>query len=217
MKTKQPKDYFAETFPLKTLWIDGCEISYEQTGSSLYEQLSSKDKDAFPSLLEEVQIRPKSAYEQVLKWKDKYPRVPEFDNLLTYVYLQNKQTDKAEKLIEESFHKYPNYFFAKINYADQVLRQKNVDTFKEIFPSFALKELFPKRKTFHVSEFRGFMVTISHYYLLKEERDKAKEYYQKAFQADPAHPSVIFLEKKLFPVFFLKKIWKRILKLARIS
>ena len=45
-------------------------------------------------------------------------------NLLAYCYIQVKDLKAAEKVVEEAYTRFPDYLFAKINYADLLLRQK---------------------------------------------------------------------------------------------
>jgi tetratricopeptide (TPR) repeat protein len=153
-----------------------------------------------------------------MTWKDALlqgsQNNPWIDNLLAYLHLQNKQQKKAEALIVSSYQKYPGYVFAKINYADQCLRQRKFKQIPLIFPSFELKTLYPHKKRFHVSEFRGLMIIASRYHALIGDRSHALLYYQKAYQADPSHPSLVLLEKELFSWRFS---WKRCLLLFRRS
>ena len=217
LRSSRMADCFTSHFPIQTLRIDGILISYEPSSFMLAPYFSNEEQELFGKLVEQVQIQPKQALILLLQWKEKHPSVAIIDNVLTYAYLQNKERQKAELLIEESYAKYPSYFFAKINYADQCLRKKTLSKIPTIFPSFDLKELFPEKEKFHVSEFRGFMVFMSYYQIAMKNRSKAKEYYEKAYQADPTHPSVVQLERKLFPPSLFKKCWKGLQKLAGIS
>jgi tetratricopeptide (TPR) repeat protein len=215
MKKKKhtPSNCFADTFPLSSLIIDDIKVTYEQSSLLLSKHFSKKEKETFSRLLQAAQVEPKKVYKEIIAWDKK---APELDNLLTYLYLQHKQVRKAEILTRQSYENYPDYIFARINYADQCLRKNRLDKIPEIFPCLSLKELFPQRRSFHVSEFRGFMTLMSHYHIKLKNIPLAIEYYQKAVEADPAHPSIIFLEKKLFPKGVLKKFFHKILKLARI-
>lgn len=207
---------FSKSFPLRHLEIAGVKVTYEDSPTSLAKHFSEVDQKRFQDLLHEALLYPKKAYQTALNWKKEVEPIQELDNLLTYLHLRNRQVKKAEILIQESYQKYPNYFFAKINYADQCLRKKQADQIPLIFHSFDLQKLFPERKAFHVSEFRGFMTLMSHYHLFLKDRISAEKFYQNAYEADPTHPSVIFLEKILRHQNFLKKFLHKILKLAHI-
>ena len=207
---------FCKPFPFHHLKIDGITVTYENNQDSLSKHFSKTDQKKFQDLLHEAQIYPKKAYQTALNWKKEEASIQELDNLLTYLHLKNRQIKLAEILIQESYQKYPDYFFAKINYADQCLRKKKTAQIPLIFSSFDLQTLFPKRKSFHVSEYRGFMTLMSHYHLFLDDQGSAKKYYQYAYEADPLHPSVIFLEIVLNRKNLLKKFFHKLLKLAHI-
>lgn len=216
MTSKTPKPHFVDSAPIKSIQIDEYEISFDPLETSL-SSIPSPLKKTYLMLLEQAQTFPKETLSKVLAFKDSCSSSPEVDNLLTYLYAQNKDITKAESLIEESYNKYPDYFFAKINYADQVLRKKQHAKVLEIFPSFELKDNCSSRLRYHVSEYRSFMALMSRYHLAIKQKSKALEFYQKAHRADPAHISVISLEKALFRSFTIKKIARLLLKLFRIT
>jgi tetratricopeptide (TPR) repeat protein len=189
---------FASNFPISSIEVEGYTVLYNENWEQLQNRLPLHAQKKFQSLLHAAQISPKKIYKEALFLQKEHPDVPELDNLITYLHLQNGQVEQAKKLTAESFRKYPDYFFAKINYANECLLDNKSEEIPHIFPSFELKELFPGKDSFHVSEFRGFMTTISYYYLKIKKKDLAISYYTKAYLADPSHPSLFFLEKKLF-------------------
>lgn len=189
---------FASQFPLKEIEIDGILVSYEDSSDLLLSYFSKKEAKEFIELLHESQIDPKKTYPKALSWKEKHPKNPHVDNLLTFLHLAHKEKVKAEQLIKSSYLNHPDYFFSKINYADQCLRKKKLKEIALIFPSFDLKELFPLKRRYHVSEFRGFMILACRYHLLLKKKQIAKNFYEKAYLADPSHPNLVFLEKELF-------------------
>lgn len=209
MNSKTPTPHFVENALVKSIHIDGYEICFDPLETPL-SSIPSALKKTYLMLLEQAQTFPKETLSKVIAFKESCPASPEVDNLLTYLYVQNKEVAKAESLIEESYKKYPEYFFAKINYADQVLRKKQHPKLLEIFPSFELKENCSLRTQYHVTEYRSFMALMSRYHLAIGQKVKAMEFYQKAHEADPAHISIIALEKSLFRSFFIKKIVRRI-------
>ena len=189
---------FISTFPLKEIQIEHITVSYEDSEENLLLYFSKTQAKQFIHFLHEAQIHPKKTYQEVLAWQKQISNNPLLDNLLTFLHLQNKEEKKAEELIIKSYHQYPNYLFAKINYADQCLRQKKLDQIPLIFPTFDLTSLFPKKTKFHVSEFRGFMIWACRYHLVIKKKSLAKNYCQNAYLADPSHPSVVLLEQKFF-------------------
>jgi tetratricopeptide (TPR) repeat protein len=176
--------------------------------STLEKRLSKEALKTYIHLLEQAQFYPHKVFDEVKEFYENHSDLPEAMNLLTYLYIQKKQIAKAEELTEENYKKNPDYLFARINYADQCLRKKQPEKVAEIFPSFHLKELYPKREVFHFAEFRGFMVTLGFYYLALKNKKKSKECLDFALQADPDHSSVKLLQKKLRPNLLLRLMHK---------
>jgi tetratricopeptide (TPR) repeat protein len=188
---------FTSSFPLKQQVIAGVTIFYEESLEHLMPDFSEKEARKLSLLVCSAQIDPKQAYCQALSWKEEKKNHPVLDNLLTFLHLQNRELKKAEELIVQSYQNYPDYLFAKINYADYCLRKKRKEEIPRIFPTFELSKLFPNKSSFHVSEFRGFMIFLSRYHRFIGEKKEAQKYYEYAYAADPTHPSVVFLEKEL--------------------
>jgi tetratricopeptide (TPR) repeat protein len=161
-------------------------------------------------LFENAQSNPKKTLPLIQAFAEKNPDMPQANNLLAYALLRNKKLKKAESLIVTTYQKHPNYLFGKINYADLCLRKKRINEIPQIFSSFDLSQLYPEKEQFHFSEFRGFMVLMGFYHLALGQRKAAEVYYTLAVKADPLHPGVEALEKKLFK-FSLKKLLSRIL------
>ncbi len=172
--------------------IADIEVTYEPIRTG-------KEVPEFLKLREEVFKNPKEALPKLAALKNKHPDLPEIANVLTFAHIQCKEFLKAEKLIKETYERHPDYLFAKINYADQLLRKGKWKLVPPVFNSvFDLKTLCPDRKTFHYSEARGFFAVMGFYHLSAKQKTKAQEYYHLAMKIDPCHPCVIALEKKLF-------------------
>jgi tetratricopeptide (TPR) repeat protein len=215
MNDSKKLKYFIATSETPKLIIDGFEILFSSQPSQISSTLNRQDQNTYFSLFESNQTSAKLCLEKAEALKKKYPNIPEIDNLLTYLLTQNKRIDEAEKLIEEGYKKYPEYFFAKINYADQLLRKKKHHKIQDVFPSFNLQDLYPTKNKMHYSEYRSFNVLLSHYFLACKNREKAIQFYRKAYYVDPAHPTIIGIEKKLYPPSLVKKAliaWRLALK-----
>jgi tetratricopeptide (TPR) repeat protein len=194
-------------------------IVFEKQESSAQRQtLSSEQEQLFTSLYTQVQEDAAKHIGALVTLYKQAPHVPEIANLLTYAYLRLKNKREAEELIEKTYRDHPDYLLAKINYADQCLRLSKPGMIPEIFQGkWELAALYPERKHFHYTEFRGFQVVMGFYYLEMGEKNKAIECYELAFQVDPLHPSVTALERKLFKTSLLKKCFKVLQRLAGIS
>ncbi|MBS0653507.1 MAG: hypothetical protein JSR39_08315 [Verrucomicrobia bacterium] len=190
----------------KTLTIPPCsilssplEIYFGSDRSSLDKHFRQKERKTFQSLFEQVQSEPSAAKDKLIKFAQEHPQVPMVYNLLAFCHIQLKDIASADKAIEEAFLQFPDYLFAKINYADLLLRKKKWRQVPEVFDqTLDLSLLYPDRKSFHFSEVRGFMTAIGYYYHERGKRKLALEAFRIAVQADPTHPSVLALEKALF-------------------
>ncbi len=177
-------------------------------------KLDDKERKHF----EDLHTDPEKKLDALIQFYKKHPEIPEAANLLAFTYLRLKKRVEAEELIEKTYLYHPHYLIARINYADQLLRLKKKELVPPIFEGrFDLNLLYPEKETFHYCEFRGFMTLMGFYHLETGEKEKAEEYYQLAFQVDPLHPSVSVLEKALSKTSFLKKFFRMLQRLARIS
>lgn len=180
--------------------------------------LSKEEQNIFEDLYIKIQEDPQKHFKALLEFSKRHPKVPEAANLLAFAYLRLKRRKDAEALIEKTYQENPEYLIARINYADQALRLGCKEKIPMIFKEcFDLNRLYPERDNFYYSEFRGFMVVMGFYHIEIEQKEKAEEYYQLAFQVDPLHPSVVALEKKLSKRFLAKKLVKMMQRLACIS
>ena len=218
MEKKTP--HFVETSNAPSLWIQGYEVCFDPVESCYLQDFSVSQKQEYVELLQESQIQPKQCLDKALTLKNKCPPSPLMDNLVCFLYVNNHKIKEAEQFIEDTFHGYPDYFFAKINYADQLLRTKKYDEIIQIFPSDELKDNCHNRMKFHVIEYRSFMSLMSRYYLCIGDKEKALMFYQNAYQADPAHPSLLKIEKALYGsrmVRWFKKTSKTFLNRLTLS
>lgn len=186
------------------------QITFDSRPDHLKKQLSEPDLKSYLKLLEQAQIHPKEVYGQIKEFCEKHLHVAEVVNLLTFAHIQNFKIREAETLIEKTFIDHPDYLFARVNFADQVLRKKQLDKIKEIFPTFNLHELFPEKSEFHASEFRAFVVMLGFYYLALKDQTAAIECLEVAKEIEPHDQSVIFLEKKIYRRSLLQRLLSRI-------
>lgn len=180
-------------------------ITWKQDLSHLKETFLKEEIETFLSLYEMALNNPRQAKKKVALFLEKHPHHPEILNLFTYLHLSLRKIRKANRLIEENYEHNPDYLFAKINFADLCLRRKQPQKIPEIFnQKFNLPELYPNKKMFHVSEFRGFMTLMGLYHLSIGKRSAAEGYHYLAARISPNHPSTKNLEKNLYYQPFYK-------------
>jgi hypothetical protein len=160
--------------------------------------LTKDDATIFHYLHRQADQKAKNHRKLIRALRKKYPKEPEILNLAASIYFAHHKPRRANACIKLNYRFNPNYLFAKINYADLCLRRKRAKKVPAIFHhTFNLPDLYPERKVFHVSEFRGFMVVMGFYHLAIKNRDAAMCYHYLAYKVDPSHPSVKILQKHL--------------------
>lgn len=183
------------------------EVTFNKASTRLSEVFSPPELKEYIDLYERAHNDPKGTKELALEFQKKHPPLPEIYNLLTYIYIRLKKIKKAEKLTSENFEKNPDNLFAKINYADQCLRKNKADQIQKIFDGkVQLRDLYPKRQTFHYSELSGFMCLMGFYHLKIGDREAAKDYSEYAKLIDPDDPSLLLLSRKLHQRSFIQRM-----------
>jgi len=144
-----------------------------------------------------------TTFDYTSEWIEKYPNVPQFYNYLSVAYSLSGQRKKAEEMIRENYRRNPTYLFARLNYAELCLGQRDYEQVEKIFDhKFDLKALYPKRKRFHISEVAGFMGIVGIYFVETGEREAAETNYDILMQIAPDYPVTKVLRRKLHPGFF---------------
>lgn len=182
-------------FNVKGFRLGAVTLSYELKTDHL--PFSAEDKKTYLNLLESVDSSPKEVYENLQTLLTSYPDNPKLLSLYSYVCFQLKKYLKGNRAIKANYQKNPDNLFAKINYGNLLVRKNRKRAFKKLFKSHDLTKLYPEKASFHVSEYRGFMTMMGFYSILIGARKDAICYHHLAKIADPNHPSVVCLGKKL--------------------
>lgn len=145
-------------------------------GQLTSQKLSAKKKSALVLRLEELEVL--------------YPSVPVISNYLVIAYSMTNSS-KVNACIQDNYRKHPGYLFARIQYAEQCLKNNELEKIKEIFKEgFDLKLLYPERELFHVSEFVGLGSFLCRYFVEIGEQEKAEMILQALEKIAPDHPAV---------------------------
>ena len=129
-------------------------------------------------------------------------------NYLSVAYLYSGDLEKTDACVREAYRRHPQYLFAKVNYANLCLQQGEIEKVPGIFDHTCdLKQLYPHRMRFHVSEFTGFAWVMCRYFCAINERETAVLYYQMLKQVAPRHPMTKHAKRALYPPFWVR--WLR--------
>ncbi|MCK5719342.1 MAG: hypothetical protein KAH84_05245 [Thiomargarita sp.] len=186
------------------------KITFKALPHKSVETLPASIRKELEQLYNLTRTSPKRVITHLTELIEKYPKVPVFNNYLTMAYQAIGQEEKVEILIEEAYHKYPDYLFAKTNYAIQCLKKQTFDEIPIIFnKKYKLKQIYPNREVFHVTEFVSFTAVIALYHIAIRDYDIAEENYELLRQLQPYHYLTRTVRRQLYPGFF-QKFWRKI-------
>jgi tetratricopeptide (TPR) repeat protein len=171
------------------LELSDFEISYEPIETEFSKQIPDHLSEEVGVLNELLTTAPQTALKKIEKVLRAYPDLAIVRNYQVNAYLRLGEKEKAARLAEENYEKFPEYLFSRINYAMMFLEKGETNRIPAIFDyQFDLTRIYPKRRIFHISEYLSFMGVISLYHSQLGENRIAKRYYKIMKKADPTHP-----------------------------
>lgn len=127
-------------------------------------------------------------FRQLHLLRAKHPDNPTILNFLINGYKILGMEQKVEDLIQEAFEKFPGYLFAQTDKANLYLDNGDTEKAIEVLKgSYSLKQLYPERDVFHVSEVRALEDVLVRYYCMKQEVKQAEIHLgimEKVFEED---------------------------------
>lgn len=154
--------------------------------SRLHDLVATAPADAIPELV--------AAIEQ-------HPGVPVFHNYLCVAYNAAGDSESADRTIVESYRSHPDYLFARLNYAELRIREGDVEGALEALDGrLELRDLYPGRTRFHVSEVVGFTYVVGLYHLETGNRDAARACHEWLLLVAPDDPATASLHRRLHPI-----------------
>jgi tetratricopeptide (TPR) repeat protein len=194
----------------KKLQLINYDISFEPMHDERYIRYYKQLGDRLEKLHEQAAKEPKKAVPQLEELVLQYPQFPVLQNYLAVAYMNSGREQEAEQLIEQSYQNFPDYLFARLNYARLYLENGDLDRVAEILDNkFEIKLLYPERDTFHFSEVINFYNVAGRYFFEKGETDRAQTYADMMKKIDPEHPMTRQLEATL-TLQKLKKGFKKL-------
>ena len=144
---------------------------------------------------------PREAIPQLIEMIQRHPEIHVFYNYLAAAYSAAGDTERSDEVAEENFRVNPGYLFARLNYAELLLRHGRLDECRQVLgEALSLQALYPDRKRFHVSEFTGFTYAVGLYHLKSGDRDAAKSCLDLLRLVDPEAPPTKELDRQLHPI-----------------
>jgi hypothetical protein len=152
---------------------------------------------------------------ELLKLVEKYPRIPAFKNYLSQYYNLVGKKEKAYEVNHWLVKEHPDYLHGKINLAAEAIYKKNYDEVPKILGNaLDLKDLYPNRKVFHVSEFSAFFSVTCHYLIETNQLEAAESRIEVAKKVLEHDPSIVeglrnkILQKRLENRQATDRAWK---------
>jgi hypothetical protein len=138
----------------------GHEIFYVPIREAWHEALPPAAKAAIPRLHRTLLDRsesPLAAIRELEGLVEHHPHAPVFYNFLNIAYGRAGEDERRRALIVRCRAALPDYLFGTIAQAELLLDEEDYDGFAELWGGvFDLREHYPERTQFHVSEFAGF-------------------------------------------------------------
>ncbi len=175
-------------------------VSYDITYEPLPrdKKIPSEVVDQLEELHALIYNNPQEAIARLEPLKTKYPRVPILYNYLGATYSMVGDSEKVRAIARENYERNPDYLFAKINYAELCLRDGKYAEIPRIFDrKYDLTMLYPRRRTFHISEVVGFMSVVGLYYAEIGEKEIAQRYYAILRELEPHDRMTLRLGRRL--------------------
>lgn len=189
------------------------ELTYEPLEDGYFKELPAKIREIMADAYEKIKSNPKHLIIEFDKIPSKYSNNAVILNYLATAYSHDKNIEKAKEITIRNYEKNENYLFAKINYAQICIKDKNYNKIPEIFNNkFELKALYPKRRVFHISEFLNFYWIMGTYFYNIGNIDQAKSYYSILKTIEPGDKLTKSLKKLIYPSFFRKWLLKKTAK-----
>ena len=189
--------------PQKTnlnLRLSTYNVTEEPIEDKYTRRIPKKIVDQLQDIQDKINDKPQQMISQLIDYIDKYPNVPLFYNYLSAAYAKIGDYKNAESTVLKNLKKYPDYLFAKLNYANLCLRKGKHEKIPEIFGhKLDLKLMYPGRSTFHISEFAGFTLIMCKYYNEVGERKSAELLFKSLKQIAPNHLLTKEAKRVLYP------------------
>lgn len=154
------------------------KISFETSDHPNWAALSEEEKNQLEELRELAFSKSaKKAIKPLQKLIEQNPHDPIYYNYLTLAYEASGQHRKARHLVEYAYQRFPDYLFARCNYALYLLRKNKLNKIPEVFDhTFELQSLYPDRNEFHISEVLSFFSIMCRYFTAIDDVETADVY-----------------------------------------
>jgi len=111
-----------------------------------YDPIKNKDLETLPPdelarvkrLHHQTRTAPEQTIGELIRLKEEYPHIAVFYNYLSSAYSLLGNQEKANRLVFEAYQKFPDYLFARLNYAQICLAAGELEQIPEIFDNIRI-------------------------------------------------------------------------------
>lgn len=155
---------------------NGYEVSYKPVYSAWYSRLPPAGREAIGRMnavvsqdeLDDPTIR------ELQHLIETYPFAPVFYNYLAIAYSRRGMHELADQTVDRVLQRVPDYLFARLNRAEHLLWDgDDAEILSLLGPTLELRDLFPGRTRYHVSEFAGYYGVVGLFELRRGNRSRA--------------------------------------------
>ena len=166
--------------------------------------------DILQEIYPRVMQRKPGVIKELKRLCTKYPKVPQFKNLLSVAYSFEGKHKLADAVNEQILKEHPDYLFGKLNLAARYLREGNPEKVPEILGDLMeIKELYPERTTFHLAEVMGFNKLAVKYFLAVDNPELAENRIEIMEKLDADHPDTAEARESIM-TYNLERTAKRV-------
>lgn len=172
------------------------EIKYDSDFINELFRISDEASDEIDDIYPDVIKGKKSTIKRLHRLCKKYPHIPQFKNYLSIAYDRSGNYKKAIEINHKLLHEHPNYLFARVNRAEDLIANNQLDEVSAILgEELHIHKLFPERDTFHVDEVSKYYSTTIQYLLKVDKVDEAKLRFDFMSEVEPDSPEI---ERSIF-------------------
>ena len=168
--------------------VDGYNLTDDSVFMDRQNHMTPYLKDRIQDLYFDIHKGNKSVIPFILKLIQKFPKNPQLKNCLSIAYNNVGETEKCEEVNRWVLKEHPDYLFGRLNVAAAYFHREEFDKIPEILgQNIELKELYPTRDVFHVSEFTSFTKFAVQYFFETENLEAANSRLNILIELFPDH------------------------------
>jgi hypothetical protein len=187
--------------PQQQYTIMDFEVSWEYMPDPAVVEMTEADQERMEEIYPFLATEPKSVIQDLRDLAALYPKVPCLKNWLINCLRFGTTAERQEAMErgQELFRQMPNYFFSRTTLAELWLDENNVEKANELLfgKGCELRELYPDRKVFHISEIRHWCYLCARIKIFIGQPQIAQNYRDMLENLEPGTETICHLDSLL--------------------